>query len=142
MSKGQPFKFFDGSFFRLAYPDGWELEIIEQIPAIYDPHGSGALQVVASQEPQGTDFNVEQEIARYLERHQISVSDIELHSFYDRSGNECRTCEFIKDERFWMLHMTCRKDQMLLLMYNSDEIPGTELAHTISVIINSVVFKT
>ncbi len=129
---------FQGPFYRLHYPDGWEAEIIENIPAFYDPEGGGALQIVAARRDPEMPFDIEAEMTRYLERHGMVYSEERVARFDTAIGMEAMACEFMRDNRFWLVQMLCRGDMLLLILFNSDTVPDQELALKISAVIRSV----
>lgn len=130
---------FKGSFFEVLYPAHWNVEVIEQIPAFYDPEGSGALQLVASQGMK-PGFDPAIELRNHLNRQKVDISKIEFYIF-DDAGKECVACEYFHDGRFWMMQMTSYKEKMILFMYNSDETPEPGVALSLSKIIRSVRFN-
>ena len=131
---------FRGSFFQLLYPAHWEEEIIEDIPAFYDPEGSGVLQVVALRNKGGGEFDLAMEMERYLKRHSIQYDKDVVARFPIPSGLNCMACEFMRENRFWLVNLVAHADKMLIVLYNADEAPDVELARMVSEVIRSVVF--
>lgn len=130
---------FRGPFFQLQYPVLWVHEIIEEIPAFYDPEGSGAVQLAAVKNQPGNTFDLESEMTRYLHRHSIEF-DAERMAHYQMEDLDCMACEFVQEERFWMVTLMVKENKLLMVIYNADETPDVELAQSISGIIRSVVF--
>ena len=65
----QPYRSPNG-WYMLAYPEHWEVEVIEEIPAFFDPDGAGALQVSAFENKLGS-YNLAEELERFLGVHKI-----------------------------------------------------------------------
>ena len=130
-------RLFRGAFFRLAYPDFWEMEIIENIPAFYDPDGSGALQVAATVNSDGP-YDLKEEFTKYLQRHEIEFDDEKVVRFQTDAGWECLAGEFFKEERFWLVYLLGVAEKMIIVCYNSDEMPSKPLVKIISQIIRSI----
>lgn len=133
-------RIFKGPFFRLAYPDHWESEIIENIPAFYDPHGCGALQVAASTNPE-SPYVLETEMVRYLGRHGMELDRERVVRFQTDAGLDCLACEFMKEGRFWLVYMMGEADKLLIVFYNADRIPDAAEVRIISRIIRSITLE-
>ncbi len=134
----KPARLFRGVFFQLLYPAAWESEIIEDIPAFYDPASGGVLQIAASRSETG--FDLAREMRKFLERVGIEFQADHVASFRMPGGQECLACEFTKDDRFWMVYIIVDEDRLLIVMYNSDEFPDAELARELSDVIASIRF--
>ena len=131
---------FQGTFFELQYPDSWEVEIIENIPCFFDPDGVGALQVAAFRQPDAEPFDLLDEMAVYLERQKVVVDQDQL-AIFDLPGElQAAACEFLKDDRFWMINCIVKTDRMLFLLWNSDVVPDTDTAEMIGSCVTSVRF--
>ncbi|MDH5654836.1 MAG: hypothetical protein OEZ34_02940 [Spirochaetia bacterium] len=124
---------FQGPFFKLKFPSHWEMEIIEDIPAFFDPMGGGALQVVSAQK-NDEPVNLEDEMTQYLSQMGISFDPEKIASFKIQAG-PCLACEFIKEDRFWLLNMIGQEGKLLIVMYNSDEVPDPD---TVSILMNII----
>ena len=127
---------FRGTFFRLQYPSHWEVEVIEDIPAFYDPMGGGALQIAAfkkSDEP----VNLENEMTRYLGEIKIAFDPEKIASFELPAG-PCLACEFIKEDRFWLVNMLGKEGKLLIVIYNADEVPDPDTVGIVMTIIKSI----
>jgi len=127
---------FQGTFFRLSYPDHWEAEIIEDIPAFFDPEGGGALQVAAGSEE--GNFQTREELNRFLSRQGMEFQDEKVATFINEKGIECSICEYMREGRFWLVQALSIQNRLLLVFYNSDEIPDQEQALAISSILGSI----
>jgi len=127
---------FQGPFFTLQYPDTWEMEIIEDIPAFFDPLGGGALQVVASQND-GAPFEPESEMEKYLSRLGIDF-DLDRLVRYDHAAGKSVACEFVREGRFWLVNMIASANRLLVMIYNADELPDPDTVRIIMKIIQTV----
>ena len=132
---------FEGPFFRLRLPVQWEAEIIENIPAFFDPDGQGVIQVAAVRRNSG-DFDAQAELERYLSRNNIEPDTERMARFQLPSGLNAVSVEYIVDNRFWMVTAATKGPQFVLLMYNADEVPGADTAMLISEIIATVEFTS
>lgn len=135
----QTFLLFSGPFFRLAYPRHWEMEIIENIPAFYDPEGGGALQVVASRKPDGI-YELQEEFDRWLQQQELKIPQERIVMFETEQKVACLACEFVHEERFWMVQLMTAGPALLLVIYNADEVPDRETIEILSVMIRSIRF--
>ena len=127
---------FQGPFFTLYFPSHWEVEVIEDIPAFFDPMGGGALQIAAihkSDEP----VNLEDEMIRYLGQMHLPYDQEKMASFEIEAG-PCLACEFIKDNRFWLVNMTGKDSRLYIIIYNADEVPDPDSVTLIMNIIKSI----
>ncbi|MEQ8351659.1 MAG: hypothetical protein RH862_09255 [Leptospiraceae bacterium] len=129
---------FRGTFFELLYPRDWEYEIIENIPCFFDPEGGGAVQVAAFRQPEGQDFDFDAEMERYLNGHGIQMDKSRIAEFSLASGLACRACEFVLEDRFWLVNMIVQGSRMILVLYNSDDIPEQETVQKISGLIQTI----
>ncbi len=130
-------KKFQGTFFELQYPVFWLHEIIEDIPAFYDPNGSGALQVASV--IKDSEIRIEEEMQQFLFRHSIEYERDKIALVEDVDFASA-ACEFISQDRFWLVHMLSLRRRLLIVMYNSDEIPTRETGELISEFIRSIRF--
>jgi hypothetical protein len=130
MDETRPFR---GPYFTLEYPENWIFEIIEDIPAFYDPQGGGVLQV-ASVRSVG-DANADREMDRW-----IAKFDISEYVAYEKDGVECRSVETVYEGRFWLFHLMVKGSRILFVMYNADERPDDTSARRLSAMIGSICF--
>lgn len=128
-------------WYTMLYPAHWELEIIEEIPAFFDPEGAGAFQVYAFANKNGK-YDLKNELIRYLKQHAIEYEEDCIASFTNNEGSEIKACEFISKERFWLVYMIAHNSKMVLCTYNSDESPDKELSIILTNIISSIRFST
>ncbi len=124
-------------WYSLVYPEFWEMEVIEGIPAFFDPEGSGALLISAFQNLEGK-YELNVELARFLSQHNIEYEEESIARFINNEGCEIRACEFISGKRFWLVYMLAKKDKLIVCSYNSDESPDDELTAVITTIISSI----
>lgn len=135
----QPYRSPEG-WYSLIYPDTWECEVIEGIPAFYDPqNGVGALQVSAFVNRTG-NYDIEEELIRFLNFHHIDYDENSIASFKNNQGSEIRACEFISEHRFWLSYLIANGAKLILCTYNSDESPDAELSEILRNIISSIQF--
>ena len=113
------------------------MEIIEEIPAFYDPTGDGALQVSAFQNKDG-EYELTNVMKNYLSRHKISYNPSSIANFVDANGCEVQACEFISEGRFWMVYMLARGSLLVLCTYNGDERPDKVQSRIIQGILRSI----
>ncbi|MCB1165252.1 MAG: hypothetical protein KDK37_16675 [Leptospiraceae bacterium] len=133
---------FRGTFFELLYPRDWECEIIEDIPCFFDPEGGGAVQIAAFRHPENKNFDFDQEMQRYLEGHEIRMDKSRIAEFNLPSGLACRACEFVLENRFWLVNMIVQGSRMILVIYNADEIPDQETVQKITGMIHTIRMET
>jgi hypothetical protein len=127
---------FHGPFFHLKFPSHWEVEILEDIPAFFDPMGGGALQIAAfkkSDEP----VNLEDEMTRYLGQLKMPYDPDKIASF-ELAAGPCLACEFIREDRFWLVNMLGKDGQLLIIIYNADEVPDPDTVGILMDIIKSI----
>ena len=129
---------FRGTFFELLYPSDWECEIIEDIPCFFDPEGGGAVQVAAFRHPDGGNFDFDEEMERYLKGHGIRMDKSRIAEFSIPSGLSCRACEFVLEDRFWLVNMVLQGSRMILVLYNSDDMPDADTVQKISGLIQTI----
>jgi hypothetical protein len=134
----QPYRSPNG-WYMLAFPEHWEVEVIEEIPAFYDPDGAGALQVSAFENKLGT-YDLAEELARFLAFHKIEYDENCIASFTNNLGSKIKACEFISEERFWLVYMISFRSKLIVCTYNSDEKPDKELSIMLTNIISSIRF--
>lgn len=127
-------------WYTLQYPEYWEMEVIEGVPAFFDPEGAGAIVVSAFENKEG-NYNPRLEMKNFLYQHGIQFREESITTYKTKQGTVVQTCEFISKDRFWFVHMMSFDDKLLLLTYNSDEIPEKELSQIISHIVSSLQFK-
>lgn len=126
-------------WYQMKYPAHWELEIIENIPAFYDPEGAGAVQISAFAN-RGSHYSLSDEMKRYLHQHSIDYHPDKIACFQTVDGTNIETCEFVRDGRFWMVYMLASEDKLILCTYNSDEAPNARDAGIIGSIARSIQF--
>lgn len=130
---------FQGPFFELQFPTDWEHEIIENIPCFFDPDAGWVLQLAASTSPHG-NFALDSEMRTYLEHNQLEYQEDRVVRYENAAGLECMACEFMKDNRFWLVQMLVRGPRLLVALLNSDQVPDTDLAGEISATVGSIRF--
>lgn len=122
----------------MAYPSHWDQEIIEDVAAFYDPEGDGALQVAVASRSMATEPTRELEI--YLQKQGMEYKADNVAVYDLPRGGRAAVCEFIKQERFWMVGMFTKNEKVLIVMYNADEVPDQETAGLISSTLNTIEF--
>ena len=138
-SESGGYQTFQGPFFSLRLPSHWEIEVIENMPAFFDPEGNGVLQVAALKR-QGQDYDIQAELERYLAQNQIEADPERMSRFRLPSGLNGIAVEYIVDNRFWMVNALGAGNQCLLAIYNSDEVPDQGMAMLISEALASIEF--
>ena len=128
---------FQGTFFELRFPDNWETEIIENIPCFFDPLGGGVVQIVATRGIADTS-DLKPEMSKYLARHGLEYHEDKIVRYQTPSGLRAMACEFIREERFWLVQMLSEADKLIVFLFNSDEVPEQELAMNISQMVQSI----
>ncbi|MDW7975152.1 MAG: hypothetical protein RMI35_01205, partial [Leptospiraceae bacterium] len=98
-------KSFRGTFYLFYYPDDWELKIIENIPSLFHPQGSGALIVVAFRyhDPEGVD--TKRELLRYLKAQNIYGAEHRIVNYELSNSIQASTIEYMHKDRFWFANM-------------------------------------
>lgn len=134
-------KTFHGSFFELEYPAEWEQEIVENIPCLFDLESGWVLQLASSTSQSG-HFDPESELNTYLEHNQIEFQEDRIVRYENAAGLECLACEFMKDNRFWLVQMIVKGPRLLVALLNSDQVPDAELAAQISAAVGSIRFTS
>ncbi|MDX1958064.1 MAG: DUF3805 domain-containing protein [Leptospiraceae bacterium] len=124
----------------LAFPEYWMVEVIEGIPAFYDPEGGGALVVSAFKNVVG-HFDLKLEMKRFLENHKVKYEKDKVAYFRNKQDCEIQACEFISSKRFWLVYMIGFENKLLVCTYNSDEVPDRELSGILTAIISSITFS-
>ncbi len=126
--------------YMFAYPEHWTYEIIEEIPAFYDPEiNDGAFQVSSFQNKIG-EFDLNEEMKRFLKFHTFEFDEEAVASFTNNEGSKIMACEFISEERFWMVYMIANLNRLLVCTYNSDNSPNKSLSLILSDMISSIRF--
>lgn len=130
---------FQGPFFTVRIPPLWEVEIIENIPAFFDPDGSGVLQIAAFRRPAAI-LDARDEMERYLNQNGVEPDRSRMTNLVLPSGLECVSVEYVLDNRFWMVSAISRNNRLLFVIYNGDEIPQQGTAMLISEVVSSIEF--
>ncbi len=138
------------NWYTLEYPRVWEMEVVDNIPAFYDPFsGKGALQILSvkisgestEQLIQAHPFlggnNLHEKMKIFLHMNGAPISADELTEVH-QNGVDFIPCEYMIDSRFYMCVMIQKNEIFLLCLYNSDGIPDDEEAKIIGNIIQSV----
>ncbi len=126
-------------WYTFKYPEYWEMEVIEGVPAFYDPEGSGAFIISAFRNIKGI-YNLSEEMSRFLKQHKVTYEPSKIASFEKSEGTLVQACEFISEGRFWLVYMLSNKNKLLVCTYNSDEVPNKELAEILTNMISSIRF--
>lgn len=139
-------------WYSLEYPRTWESEIIDGIPAFYDPLFSdgGVIQIFAAKlgdlkerneitkaSPFVTGETLEEKMHLFLEE-QISVSADQIMPKQVVDGNEFIAHEYRIENRFYMAAMYQKENSFLLALYNSPGDPSPEEAVNIAQIIRTI----
>jgi len=128
-------------WFSMVYPVSWEMMVVEEIPAFFDPHGNGALQVYSFENTEN-NYDLDEEMERYLAVHEMSGQEIQTITLTNEDGYDIRACEFKKEDRFWILFMLGRgKGKMVLATYNCDAIIDEATAEIIFSSISSIKIR-
>ena len=138
-------------WYALDYPRMWEVEIIDNIPAFFDPlFGKGALQVFAVKlgdvESLPENFKdypflvantLPEKLSLFLKEQHNSLVPEEI-TIFNRDEIEFVAHEYQHEERFYMICMLQKNNTFMLMLYNCTEQPEKEEAENISSIIKSV----
>ena len=138
-------------WFSLEYPRLWDMEVVDNIPAFFDPlGGQGALQVFSVQigprekikkELEAFDFlkseGLSAKMHHFLMNQQIVVPEEEL-TIYHRDQMQFIPYEYVLEGRFYMACMLQKKKIFLLVLYNCQGRPPPEEANTVSEIVRSI----
>lgn len=141
MSQGPEYKLYKSpnGWYSMVVPAHWVQMVIEGIPAFFEENGSGALQVYAFENKVGS-YILKEELERYLKTHEIDFEEDKVADFENEEGSKIMACEFVKADRFWMVYMISNKKRMILLTYNSDEVPAEYLVKELTTVISSIRF--
>jgi Domain of unknown function (DUF3805) len=127
-------------WYALAYPEFWTVEVIEGIPAFYDPEsGDGALVLSAFKNRSGY-FDLSEEMKRFLANYKVKYEKDKIASFRNKQNCEIQACEFISQERFWLVYMIAFQNKLLVCTFNSDAVPERETSEILTAIISSITF--
>ena len=142
----------ENKWYSLEYPRVWEMEVIENIPSFFDPFaGKGAVQVLSvncsgKPEPeiiQNYPFlngkTLGDKMLIFLHSQQVNIKSAEL-SIVTKGNMEMIPFEYSSDGSFFMAVMMEENGILLLVLYNSTEVPDKEEASIISAIIQSIKF--
>ena len=137
-------------WYRLEYPRIWEMEIVDQIPAFFDPfEGKGALQVFCANLAGDQNKKVLKEfpflggnslvdkMRIFLHMQGADPKDEEL-KVYPKSGISFVPYEYYNEGRFYMCVLMEKDEILLLALYNSEGSPEAEEARIIGEIIQSI----
>lgn len=139
------------NWYTLEFPRVWDVEIVDNIPAFFDPIlGKGALQVLsvkmkgegATKElleahPYLGGANLKEKMSIFLHTCSVAVSIDDLQEV-EIDGTTLLPYEYSIDGRFYMCVMIQKNNIFLLCLYNSDAIPDEADAQIISNIIKSI----
>ena len=138
-------------WYSLEYPRLWEMEVIENIPAFFNPFlGQGALQIFSvktgekekrlemlKQFPFLSNDKLEEKMTSFLETQEVIPDDGQLN-VYKSGETSLIPFEYYVKERFYMVCMFQKKNIFLLALYNCKNKPSEEEAKTIGEIIKSI----
>ena len=137
--------------FSLDYPRIWEMEVVENIPAFFNPiEGQGALQIFSIRLDQKTKIpkelkhfnflnakNLLDKMIFFLNNQNIKISEKEL-KIYTKKKMSFIPYEYSLEKRFYMVCMLQEKNILLLSIYNCSGIPDKKEATIIGQIMSSV----
>ena len=152
-TKMQSFSSANG-WYSLEYPRLWEYEVVENIPAFFDPlFGKGALQVFAAKIGSQQNLNEEasqfpfllgetlaDKMALFLDQQQVTY-DRESISEFSLGENRMVPHEYYIGDHFYMACMLQRDNTFILALYNSTEAPEEDDARIISEIVRSIIIN-
>ncbi len=130
-------RLFRGAGFEMLFPHDWEHLVVEDIPSFFDPEEGGVLQV-ASVKASSNHVDLKEELARYLIRQNVEFKEESVISYKMVHGGEGMACEFVRENRFWMVHVMAFQGRMLVVVYNSDQMPDQDSVKTLLEIIGSI----
>lgn len=110
-------------WFRLAVPDGWEIDEAEEPLAFYDPQGVGALQVTV-QAPRplkpGEKVDVYLMLRAFLRSIGVDIDLVEARRYTERAL-DWAACEYEGDSEegktFWRVWMATNHDLLAFITY-------------------------
>ncbi|MCB1172820.1 MAG: hypothetical protein KDK39_04615 [Leptospiraceae bacterium] len=132
-------RLFQGSFFRFRYLTNWQHEIIEDVACFFRADSGGVLQIAASRLAAGS-LDLKAQIRAYLQRNQIDGHQAELFEYQTTRGIPAIACEYWHQDRFWLVQFLGSQDRLLIVLYNGDEVPESDLAREISTMLASIEF--
>lgn len=124
-------------WYSLLYPAHWESLVVEQIPAFFEPNGSGALQFYAF-ESKAESYDAVLELTNYLKIHDLDYDEDKVAEFRNNQGSLILASEFYKDSRVWIVYLIANEKKMILVTYNSDEEISDQLFLDLRNIISSI----
>ena len=140
------------NWFQLEYPKMWEFEVIENIPAFFDPiNGNGALQIfsikLGTPEAMTEDIKVysflkeptlEDKMVSFLSEQEIEINPEKIIVFNTDPETLCLPYEYILNNYFFMTCMFQKNNIFLLTLYNCKGEPTNEEAKNIADIVRSI----
>ncbi|RME90958.1 MAG: hypothetical protein D6767_06020 [Candidatus Hydrogenedentota bacterium] len=154
-SKKQPFHSVEG-WYSLEYPRLWEMEVIENIPAFFNPFGGyGSLQVFAvkmgalansgnliENHPFLKGESLTEKMQLFLERQDqfIPKDSLQLTEKRHKEGDSTYivATEYRIENRFYMACMMQRSNIFLLSLYNCEGLPDKAEARAVGEILKSI----
>ena len=138
-------------WFSLEYPRIWELEVIDNIPAFFDPiQGQGALQVFSAQlgaprnivkQLEPFDFlkadNLPGKMRNFLKNQNLKEPEGGF-KMYEKDQMSFIPHEYNLEDRFYMVCMLQKKNIFLLAIYNCVGRPTAEEAKIVGQIVRSI----
>lgn len=137
-------------WYRLEYPRIWEVEVVDNIPAFFDPFaGKGALQIFCTNLAGKSDEKLLEEhpflggktlkdkMQIFLHIQGAKPSEGSLQE-YKKGKTSFIPFEFKREDRFYMSVLMQHETILLLALYNSEGDPAAEEAKIIGEIIQSI----
>jgi len=137
-------------WYSLEYPKMWEVEVVDHVPAFFDPlNGMGALQVIAVQIgkddipeklkkiPFLNGKTLKDKMISFLEAQEVDYIEDKLIA-YTTDDTEFLPYEYSKENRFYMSSFFQKNNILLITMYNCQGLPAKEEAEVIANILKSL----
>ena len=138
-------------WYSLDYPRMWEMEVVENIPAFFDPlFGKGALQVFCvktgdidalpddlAQYPFLKGESLQDKMLIFLQTQKVNIEPDDI-TVFRRDDIDFVANEYQQEERFYMVCMMQKEETFLLALYNCKDQPEKEEADNIGSILKSI----
>lgn len=153
MSTTQLFESPEG-WYTLEFPRTWDYEIIENIPAFFDPYfgDGGVLQVFAAKTAESTEIpeeiiktspflkgeNLTEKMELFLGQQGADYDPSALKEISQNDSTRIIALEYSLESRFYMAAMYQKGATFLLALFNHPSSPDDEHAIAVSEILKSI----
>ncbi len=126
--------------FECQIPQAWQSKIIEHIPTFYDVEAGWCLQFVEVRDAITPQAQLIDHLSFYFQRNEIDAQKQRIEEL-QFTNYDLLACNFEKEERFWRIYMAeDANDNLLIILFNSDEAILPEFVKTLHTILESIQF--